>query len=93
MSFLTAGACLLAGAARNAYHTKYVGDFIKKDLSSCATLRKGIFAAAAALILVSLLSALSYCWAYSKSDPTGWQKHENEGEVGMADLDSKERNG
>ncbi|KAJ1380781.1 hypothetical protein SESBI_45748 [Sesbania bispinosa] len=37
-------ACLLAGSARNAYHTKYRGYFGMHDLS-CATLRKGVFAA------------------------------------------------
>ncbi|KAL2485095.1 Protein of unknown function (DUF1218) [Abeliophyllum distichum] len=44
VSFLGAEACLLAGSARNAYHTKYRANF-HVDHLSCATLRKGVFAA------------------------------------------------
>ncbi|CAA6673226.1 unnamed protein product [Spirodela intermedia] len=86
LSFLAAEACLVAGSARNAYHTKYMGNFTKKDLSSCAALRKGVFGASAALILISLVVALTYYWAYSRADPAGWQKHHNEGDMGMADF-------
>ncbi|XP_044479907.1 uncharacterized protein LOC123215866 [Mangifera indica] len=81
VSFLAAEACLLAGSARNAYHTKYRGFFVGNDLS-CATLRKGVFAAAAALTLLSLLASILYYWAHSRADTGGWQKHQNEG-VGL----------
>ncbi|KAF5945516.1 hypothetical protein HYC85_015744 [Camellia sinensis] len=57
VSFLGAEACLLAGSARNAYHTKYRGIFRGQDLS-CATLRKGVFAAGAALTLLSMLGSI-----------------------------------
>lgn len=80
VSFLGAEACLLAGSARNAYHTKYRG-VLGGDLS-CATLRKGVFAAAAALSLFSLTGSILYYWAHSKADTGGWQKHHNEG-IGM----------
>ncbi|KAB1205603.1 hypothetical protein CJ030_MR7G017775 [Morella rubra] len=81
ISFLGAEACLLAGSARNAYHTKYRGSFFAKDLS-CATLRKGVFAAGAALTLFSLVGSILYYWAHSRADTGGWEKHQNEG-LGM----------
>lgn len=80
--FLGAEACLLAGSARNAYHTKYRAIFEKHN-QSCATLRKGVFAAAAALTLLSLASSILYYWAHARADTGGWQKHQNEG-LGMA---------
>ncbi|KAJ7943112.1 Fiber protein Fb34 [Quillaja saponaria] len=82
ISFLGAEACLLAGSARNAYHTKYRGVFGTNDLS-CATLRKGVFAAGAALTLLSLLGSVLYYWTHSKADTGGWQKYQNEG-IGLA---------
>ncbi|XP_021614823.2 uncharacterized protein LOC110616679 [Manihot esculenta] len=81
VSFLGAEACLLAGSARNAYHTKYRAIFGGEHLS-CATLRKGVFAAGAALTLVSLVGSIFYYWAHSRADTGGWEKHQNEG-VGM----------
>ncbi|WCJ24472.1 hypothetical protein M5689_006431 [Euphorbia peplus] len=78
VSFLGAEACLLGGSARNAYHTKYRQIFGGDDLS-CATLRKGVFAAGAALTLVSLLGSILYYWAHSRADTGGWEKHESEG--------------
>lgn len=76
-----AEACLLAGSARNAYHTKYRGTF-RIEHVSCATLRKGVFAAGAALTLLSMVGSILYYWAHSKADTGGWEKHQNEG-VGM----------
>ncbi|KAG6655797.1 uncharacterized protein LOC122311414 [Carya illinoinensis] len=81
ISFLGAEACLLAGSARNAYHTKYRGYFKANDLS-CATLRKGVFAAGAALTLLSLLGSTLYYWSHSRADTGGWEKHQNDG-LGM----------
>ncbi|XP_042502505.1 uncharacterized protein LOC122079825 [Macadamia integrifolia] len=77
VSFLGAEACLLAGSARNAYHTKYRGYFGAQDLS-CATLRKGVFAAGAALTLVSMAGSILYYWAHARADTGGWQKYHNE---------------
>lgn len=82
VSFLGAEACLLAGSARNAYHTKYRKIFGGGDLS-CATLRKGVFAAGAALTLLSLAGSILYYWAHTRADTGGWEKHRNEG-LGMA---------
>ncbi|XP_008782312.1 uncharacterized protein LOC103701871 [Phoenix dactylifera] len=85
-SFVVAEACLVAGSARNAYHTKYLGYYAKQDLSSCVALRKGVFAAAAALVLVSMVMSLLFYWSYSRADTGGWVKHQNEGGVGMAEY-------
>lgn len=82
VSFLGAEACLLAGSARNAYHTKYRVTFGAQDLS-CATLRKGVFAAGAALTFLSMVGSVLYYWAHSKADTGGWEKHRNEGGLGM----------
>lgn len=80
-----AEACLLAGSARNAYHTKYRGIFGADNLS-CATLRKGVFAAGAALTLLSLVGSIFFYWLHSKADTGGWHKHREEG-VGMTSSD------
>lgn len=55
---------------------------MRHDLS-CATLRKGVFAAGAALTLLSMLASILYYWAHSKADTGFWEKHRNEG-VGLA---------
>ncbi|XP_072964924.1 uncharacterized protein [Typha angustifolia] len=86
VSFLAAEVCLVAGSARNAYHTKYLGYYAKRDLQSCAALRKGVFAAAAAMVLISLVASLVYYWSYSRASTGGWVKHRNEGGVGMTDY-------
>ncbi|KAE9611757.1 hypothetical protein Lal_00011529 [Lupinus albus] len=83
VSFLGAEACFIAGSAKNAYHTKYIGDYLKHDLYSCATLRKGVFAAAAALTLFSMLASILYYWAHSRSGTGGWVKHHDDG-LGLA---------
>lgn len=76
--FLGAEACLLGGSARNAYHTKYRGIFGGEDLS-CATLRKGVFAAGAALTILSMTASILYYWSHSKADTGGgWQKYHSE---------------
>lgn len=91
LSFLVAEICLIAGSARNAYHTKYVGYYTKKDLQSCAALRKGVFAAAAAMIMLSLVSLLLYYWSYAKAYTGGWVKQQNDVGVGMAEYGPDKR--
>ncbi|XP_068642588.1 uncharacterized protein [Aristolochia californica] len=78
ITFLGAEACLLAGSARNAYHTKYRVQFGIQHLT-CAELRKGVFAAGAALILLSMVFSLLFYCSHAKADTGGWQKHINEG--------------
>lgn len=84
LCFLAAEVCLIAGSARNAYHTKYIGYYEKKDLTSCIALRKGVFAAAAAFVLILIISSFSFYWSYSNAERVGWVKHQNEG-VAMAE--------
>lgn len=81
VSFLGAEACLLAGSAKNAYHTKSKGVFQGKELS-CAVLPVGVFAAGAAFTLLSLIATILYYLAHSKADTGGWEKHHNDG-IGM----------
>lgn len=75
----------MAGSAKNAYHTKYRATFRVEHLS-CATLRKGVFAAAAALTLLSMAGSILYYWVHSKADTGGWVKQRNEG-LGMTASD------
>jgi hypothetical protein len=86
ITFLIAEACLLGGSVRNAKHTKYLGYYMKHDLVTCATLRKGVFAAAAAMMIINLLASLVYYWSYSKAATGGFMKHQNEVGVGMTDY-------
>ncbi|XP_022992987.1 uncharacterized protein LOC111489148 [Cucurbita maxima] len=79
--FLGAESLLLAGSVRNAYHTKFRGALPIKNLS-CSMLRRGVFAAAAALTFLSLVFSILYYIAHSRADTGGWEKHQNEG-VGM----------
>ncbi|KAL8105903.1 uncharacterized protein LOC141678508 [Apium graveolens] len=89
VSFLGAEACLLAGSAKNAYHTKYRGVF-HVDHVSCSTLRKGVFAAGAALSFLSMVGSILYYWTHCKVDTGGWEKHQNEG-LGMTSPISTEK--
>ncbi|KAJ4742008.1 fiber (DUF1218) [Rhynchospora pubera] len=64
ITFVIAEICLLAASVRNARHTKY---FVQDGQLSCETLRKGVFAAAAAFIFfTAILSELHYL-LYSKA--------------------------
>lgn len=95
ISFIGAEIGLLAGSARNAYHTKYRATFGVEKLS-CATLRKGVFAGAAAMTVLSMVGSILFYWMHSKADTGGWEKHQNEG-VGMGaaagvHLDMKQQN-
>ncbi|CAA7029660.1 unnamed protein product [Microthlaspi erraticum] len=60
--FIIAEVCLLAGSVRNAYHTKYRVYFGNTTASpSCHSLRKGVFGAGAAfIVLTGIVSELYY---------------------------------
>lgn len=47
---------------------------------------KGVFAAAAAMMIINLLASLVYYWSYSKAATGGFMKHQNEVGVGMTDY-------
>lgn len=54
-----AEACLIAGAKRNAYHTRY-RNMILADNFSCDSLRKGIFIAGAVFVVATMILNVYY---------------------------------
>ncbi|KAM1138986.1 hypothetical protein PS2_036532 [Malus domestica] len=64
--FVIAEACLLAGSVRNAYHTKYRASFMEDP--SCETLRKGIFGAGAAFVVLTGIFSELYYVSYSRAN-------------------------
>ncbi|KAL3849390.1 hypothetical protein ACJIZ3_011272 [Penstemon smallii] len=66
VTFFIAEICLLAGSVRNAYHTKYRTKFFDQP-PSCETVRKGVFAAGAAFVLINAIISEFYYVSYSKS--------------------------
>ncbi|GLU23044.1 hypothetical protein SLE2022_390770 [Rubroshorea leprosula] len=61
--FFLAEVCLLAGSVRNARHTKYLGSKI-----SCQVLRRGVFGAGAAFIVLTGIVSELYYVSYSKAN-------------------------
>ncbi|KAI9197528.1 hypothetical protein LWI28_000023 [Acer negundo] len=61
--FLVAEICLLAGSVRNAYHTKYNTRHL-----SCESLRKGIFGAGAAFVVLTGIVSELYYVCHSKAN-------------------------
>nr|CAD1844367.1 unnamed protein product [Ananas comosus var. bracteatus] len=70
LTFIIAEACLLAGAVRNAYHTRYRTLFVDNP-PSCETVRKGVFAAGAAFVFFTAILSEFYYVTYSKSRDSG----------------------
>ncbi|XP_057540173.1 uncharacterized protein LOC130818140 [Amaranthus tricolor] len=66
LTFFIAEICLLAGSARNAYHTKYKR-FYEEAAPSCETLRKGVFAAGAAFTFFTAIITEFYYVCYSRA--------------------------
>ncbi|XP_078161325.1 uncharacterized protein LOC144556767 [Carex rostrata] len=66
ITFLIAEACLLAGAVRNAYHTRYRTLFFV-DPPNCQTVRRGVFAAGAAFIFFTGILTEFYYITFSKA--------------------------
>lgn len=66
MTFLVAEACLIAGAKKNAYHTKY-RDMIYARSFSCESLRKGIFIAGAVFVIATMVLNIYYYLYFSKA--------------------------
>lgn len=65
--FLIAEICLLAGSVRNAYHTKYRRYMGGRNLS-CETLRKGVFGAGAAFVVLTGIISELYYVSYSRAN-------------------------
>ncbi|XP_021690525.1 uncharacterized protein LOC110672141 isoform X2 [Hevea brasiliensis] len=66
LTFLVAEACLIAGAAKNAYHTKYRGMIYAQNFS-CETLRKGVFVAGAVFAVATMVLNVYYYLYFSKA--------------------------
>ncbi|OMO94663.1 hypothetical protein COLO4_16228 [Corchorus olitorius] len=64
--FLLSEACLIAGATRNAYHTKYRGMIYAQNFS-CETLRKGVFIAGAVFVVATMVLNVYYYIYFTKA--------------------------
>ncbi|XP_059440693.1 uncharacterized protein LOC132173122 [Corylus avellana] len=67
VTFAIAEVCLLAGSVRNAYHTKY-STLLTNDPPSCEKLRKGVFGAGAAFVVLTGIFSELYYVSYSKAN-------------------------
>ncbi|PNX94231.1 fiber protein fb34 precursor [Trifolium pratense] len=68
-TFLVAESCLIAGAKKNAYHTKYRGMIYAQNFS-CESLRKGIFIAGAVFIVATMILNVYYYMYFTKATTT-----------------------
>ncbi|GMH31229.1 hypothetical protein Nepgr_033072 [Nepenthes gracilis] len=66
LTFLVAGACLIAGATKNAYHTRY-RDMIYAQNFSCEALRKGVFVAGAIFVVATMILNVYYYMYFAKA--------------------------
>ncbi|KAJ6988046.1 hypothetical protein NC653_021083, partial [Populus alba x Populus x berolinensis] len=65
-TFLVAEGCLIAGAKKNAYHTKYRGMIYAQNVT-CETLRKGVFIAGAVFVVATMILNVYYYMYFSKA--------------------------
>lgn len=82
MTFLVAEACLIAGATKNAYHTKY----LSAQAFSCESLRKGIFIAGAVFTVATMILNVYYYFHFTKSvsSPPTHKANRSGSNIGMA---------
>ncbi|KAF3431868.1 hypothetical protein FNV43_RR26604 [Rhamnella rubrinervis] len=66
LTFLVAEACLIAGATKNAYHTKYRGMIYAQNFS-CESLRKGVFIAGAVFVVATMILNVYYYMYFTKA--------------------------
>lgn len=64
--FFIAEVCLLAGAVKNAYHTKYK-PFYSDTPQHCQIVRKGVFGAGAAFTFLTAIVSEFYYVCYSSA--------------------------
>lgn len=69
VTFLVAEACLLAGATKNAYHTKYRSMVYAQNFS-CETLRKGVFIAGAVFVVATMILNVYFYMYFTKATTT-----------------------
>ncbi|XP_064976958.1 uncharacterized protein LOC135619162 [Musa acuminata AAA Group] len=72
LTFLVAEACLLAGSVQNARHTRYRGFYFMND-PSCEVLRKGVFAAGAAFVVLTAILSVFYYILYAKGRDSSYR--------------------
>lgn len=77
VSFLIAGACLLAGSVQNAKHIRYFSSLGTVDLT-CEAIRKDTFAAGVAFTLFTFILSVSYYLCYTKAREDPWRKANRE---------------
>ncbi|KAJ7943161.1 Fiber protein Fb34 [Quillaja saponaria] len=84
VTFLVAESCLIAGATKNAYHTKYRGVIYAQNFS-CETLRKGVFIAGAVFVVATMILNIYYYMYLTKatSTPTTHKANRSSSTVGM----------
>ncbi|XP_020582816.1 uncharacterized protein LOC110026275 [Phalaenopsis equestris] len=66
LTFLIAESCLIAGATKNAYHTKY-RHVIYVQNWTCASLRKGVFIAGAVFVVFTMVLNVYYYMYFAKA--------------------------
>ncbi|KAK7275251.1 hypothetical protein RIF29_16361 [Crotalaria pallida] len=69
VTFLVAEACLIAGALKNAYHTKYRGVIYAQTIS-CETLREGVFVIGSVFVIANMVINVYYYIYYTKATTT-----------------------
>ncbi|MED6160019.1 hypothetical protein PIB30_047559 [Stylosanthes scabra] len=74
VTFIIAEACLIAGATKNAYHTKYRGMIYAQNFS-CESLRKGIFIAGAIFVVATMILNVYYYMYFTKATTTTASSH------------------
>ncbi|XP_028768253.1 uncharacterized protein LOC114737874 [Neltuma alba] len=85
VTFLVAEACLIAGASKNAYHTKYRGMIYAQNFS-CESLRKGVFVAGAVFVVATMILNVYYYMYFNKATttPSSHKANRVSSTVGMA---------
>ncbi|KDP20933.1 hypothetical protein JCGZ_21404 [Jatropha curcas] len=80
--FFIAEVCLLAGSVRNAYHTKY---YLSENSPSCRQLRKGVFGAGAAFVVLTGIVSELYYVSHSRAND-GQPSYNRDAGVRMGNL-------
>lgn len=84
LAFLVASSCLIAGATKNAYHTKY-RHMIYAQSWTCESLRKGVFIAGAIFVIFTMILNIYYYMHFAKATGQAARKaNRASSTVGMA---------
>ncbi|KAJ8510424.1 hypothetical protein OPV22_000858 [Ensete ventricosum] len=84
LTFLIAEACLIAGATKNAYHTKY-RHMVYAQNWTCESLRKGVFIAGAVFVVFTMILNVYYYMYVAKATSQSARKtNKASSTVGMA---------